>query len=144
MSEAANPANVTTLTTRETELAVLALQSLKNGFIQIDEEKFAKMGGYSNARSANVCFANLKKKLNTATVEAHYVAAGAGGGAQKAITPKKGSRGTTNPKTPAKRKADDNSDATPTKRSKDDSQVKEDDGDEEVSATSEAVKDEEV
>ncbi|KAL8801614.1 MAG: hypothetical protein Q9182_004344 [Xanthomendoza sp. 2 TL-2023] len=144
MSEETKPVNCTALTTRETELAVLALQSLKNGFIQIDEEKFARMGGYSNARSANVCFANLKKKLNTATVEAHYVAAGTGGGPLKVTTPKKGSRGSTKPKTPTKRKADDNSDATPTKRSKGGDQAKEEDQDEELSAASETLKDEEV
>ncbi|KAL8677758.1 MAG: hypothetical protein Q9186_005843 [Xanthomendoza sp. 1 TL-2023] len=143
MSEATTTAKTTALTARETELAVLALQSLKNGFIQIDEGKFAKLGGYSNARSANVCFANLKKKLNAATEEEHYVAAGTGGAAAKA-TPKKGTRGKTNPKTPTKRKADDNFDSTPTKRSKDGNQVKEEDQDGEASTPLEAVNDNEV
>ncbi|KAL8785873.1 MAG: hypothetical protein Q9213_003105 [Squamulea squamosa] len=119
MSEKVTAAEKISLTIRETELAVIALQALKHGKVDLDEAKFAQMAGYSNAKSANVCFANLKRKLNTATLEVHYVAAGTG-----AATPKK-PRAKASPKpqanetsTPSKRKSHPTEDKTPTKRSK--------------------------
>ncbi|KAL8726808.1 MAG: hypothetical protein Q9166_006490 [cf. Caloplaca sp. 2 TL-2023] len=95
-------ANTASLSTRETEQAVIAIQCLKHGKIELDEAKFAKMAGYSNAHSASVSFTNLKKKLNSATEDNYHIAAGASG-----TTPKKPARKPRTPKnTPTKPKAD--------------------------------------
>ncbi|KAI4280477.1 MAG: hypothetical protein L6R38_004423 [Xanthoria sp. 2 TBL-2021] len=142
MSEEKNPAT-TSLTIRETELAVIALQALKNGKVDLDEAKFAQMAGYSTTNSAKVCFANLKRKLNEATVAAYYVAAGTGGSPK--TTPKK-PRAKASPKSkvdtpidgsPTKRKEYPTEETTPAKRSKPDGYVKKEEDAEEASAATE-------
>ncbi|CAO1596274.1 hypothetical protein XANCAGTX0491_000125 [Xanthoria calcicola] len=130
MSKEANPTK-TSLTIRETELAVIALQALKNdGKVDLDDDKFAQMAGYGTTNSARVCFANLKRKLNAATVNAYYVAAGTGGTPK--ATPKKprakaGSKSKSDTPvddSPTKRKEYPTEETTPTKRSKSDGYVK--------------------
>ncbi|KAI4271409.1 MAG: hypothetical protein LQ337_006032 [Flavoplaca oasis] len=142
MSEEATPTK-TSLTVRETELAVVALQALKNGKVELDDAKFAQMAGYSSLNSAKVCFANLKRKLNEATESAYYVAAGTGG-TQKA-TPKK-PRAKPSPKSkadspvdgsPSKRKQQSAEDTTPSKRVKVEASVKKEEGAEEASDAAE-------
>ncbi|KAL8773668.1 MAG: hypothetical protein Q9209_001434 [Squamulea sp. 1 TL-2023] len=133
MSEKVTAAEKISLTIRETELAVIALQSLKHGKVDLDEAKFAQMAGYSNAKSANVCFANLKKKLNTATLEAHYVAAGTGAPTPKKPRAKPSAKSQVNEtSTPSKRKSHPTEDTTPTKRSKDEKYVKKEEDAEEA------------
>lgn len=115
------------------------------GVFQLDEAKFAQMAGYSTTNSAKVCFANLKRKLNEATVTAYYVAAGTGG-TPKVSTPKK-PRAKAGPKskvdTPVddspttKRKEHPAEETTPSKRTKPDGYVKKEEDAEEASAATE-------
>ena len=169
-------AEKTSLTIRETELAVIALQALKNGKVdvsspklplafimlflllssgsvlythmltavfQLDEDKFAQMAGYSNARSASVCFSNLKRKLNAATVSAYFVAAGTGGTPR--ATPKKpraksGAKSqvdTPIAESPTKRKNHPSEETTPSKRAKSEGYVKKEEDADEASAATE-------
>ena len=97
---------------------------------QLDDDKFAQMAGYGTTNSARVCFANLKRKLNAATVNAYYVAAGTGGTPK--ATPKKprakaGSKSKMDSPvddSPTKRKEYPTEETTPAKRSKSDGYVK--------------------
>lgn len=170
MSQETNPTK-TSLTMRETELAVIALQALKNdgkvdvgsprlpstlishhvsvtmglllyvcnvalyehmltAVFQLDDDKFAQMAGYGTTNSARVCFANLKRKLNAATVNAYYVAAGTGG-TPKATPKKPRAKAASKSKldspvddSPTKRKEYPTEETTPAKRSKADGYVK--------------------
>ncbi|KAL8851002.1 MAG: hypothetical protein Q9221_004085 [Calogaya cf. arnoldii] len=136
-------AEKTSLTIRETELAVIALQALKNGKVDLDEDKFAQMAGYSNARSASVCFSNLKRKLNAATVSTYFVAAGTGGTPR--ATPKKpraksGAKSqvdTPIAESPTKRKNHPSEETTPSKRAKSEGYVKKEEDADEASAATE-------
>ncbi|KAL8652614.1 MAG: hypothetical protein Q9226_004195 [Calogaya cf. arnoldii] len=136
-------AEKTSLTIRETELAVIALQALKNGKVDLDEDKFAQMAGYSNARSASVCFSNLKRKLNAATVSAYFVAAGTGGTPK--ATPKKpraksGAKSQADNQiddSPTKRKNHPSEETTPSKRAKSEGYVKKEEDADEASAATE-------
>ncbi|KAL8996927.1 MAG: hypothetical protein Q9169_003686 [Polycauliona sp. 2 TL-2023] len=147
MSEETVP-GTTSLTIRETELGIIALQALKSK-VDLDIDKFATMAGYSSIASAQVCFANLKRKLNAATTTTYYVAAGspASSGPTPKSTPKKprtkagakaaarGKAVTPAEDSPTKRKGSPTEDATPTKRvKKEDIVKKEEDADEESPA----------
>ncbi|KAL8806464.1 MAG: hypothetical protein Q9200_005035 [Gallowayella weberi] len=138
---------VSTLTKREVELAVAALQSLDGGSIKLDMDKFVALTNYANVHSASVHFSSLKKKLSNATKENYFVASPDAKTAK--ATPQKGGSGKTNPKskdpeTPTKHKASEDLHSTSAKRTKKVNHFKKEDQDEEVSATSEPVKDEEV
>lgn len=97
---------------------------------QLDDDKFAQMAGYGTTNSARVCFANLKRKLNAATVNAYYVAAGTGG-TPKATPKKPRAKAASKSKpdtpvddSPTKRKEYPTEETTPSKRSKSDGYVK--------------------
>ncbi|KAL8669423.1 MAG: hypothetical protein Q9168_005980 [Polycauliona sp. 1 TL-2023] len=144
------PAPVTTsLTIRETELAVIALQALKNGKVDLDDDKFTQMAGYTSVNSARVCFANLRKKLNAATTSTYFVANGSAAATPKVATPRKPrakaapkakDETTSTEKSPTKRKGTPLKEGTPKKRSKKEAAVKKEEGDEDVDAASDATK----
>ncbi|KAL8901649.1 MAG: hypothetical protein Q9207_005090 [Kuettlingeria erythrocarpa] len=74
MSEEGKPEKVA-LTTRESELVVIAMQCLAGGVkVQLDWEKFTQMADYKNANSARTNFQAVIKKLSEGTVDKIYVA----------------------------------------------------------------------
>ncbi|KAL8714528.1 MAG: hypothetical protein Q9220_001476 [cf. Caloplaca sp. 1 TL-2023] len=61
------------LTVRETELAVAMIQSLEGCEIKLDWNKFVKLTGFANEKSARASVQALKRNLSSIYNEAYYV-----------------------------------------------------------------------
>ncbi|KAL9030879.1 MAG: hypothetical protein Q9180_006864, partial [Flavoplaca navasiana] len=69
----------TSLSPRETELLIIALQCLEGGEIKVNYDKFAKMAEYNNRKSACTILGGLiKHKITSSTVDNFSVASGTG------------------------------------------------------------------
>ncbi|KAI4273839.1 MAG: hypothetical protein LQ337_004351 [Flavoplaca oasis] len=78
MTESYNPTK-TSLSPRETELLIIALQCLEGGEIKVNYDKFAKMAEYNNRKSACTILGGLiKHKITSSTVDNFSVASGTG------------------------------------------------------------------
>ncbi|KAL8917467.1 MAG: hypothetical protein Q9172_005847 [Xanthocarpia lactea] len=113
-------ATTTLLSNREVAHIVAAFQSLKDGEINLDWDKFVALSEYSTVNSARSHFSGLKKKLSLATTDNYYVASTTNGTPNS--TPRKPrGKGPTKSKAddkPTKRKDPPTEDNTPSKRSK--------------------------
>ncbi|KAJ4363702.1 hypothetical protein N0V95_001017 [Ascochyta clinopodiicola] len=108
-------------TERELQILGWAMQSLKSGPPEIDNDKLAAFAGMTNPRSAGNAWATLKKKLMTSGDGAPPTPKKAAASRKKAVKDDAGEDGEATPKkTPRKRvnKEPEDGDASPKKRSR--------------------------
>ncbi|XPS70557.1 hypothetical protein M3J09_002770 [Ascochyta lentis] len=118
-SPASGSSEAPKFTERELQLLGWAMQSLKSGPPEIDNEKLATFAGMSNPRSAGNAWANLKKKLMVSGDGAPPTPKKAAASRKKATKDDAGEDGEATPKkTPRKRanKEPEDGDASPKKR----------------------------
>ncbi|KAL9017678.1 MAG: hypothetical protein Q9185_005012 [Variospora sp. 1 TL-2023] len=104
----------TPLTSRETELLIIAFQCLEDGDIKIDYDKFAKMAEYEKRKTAVTILGGLiKRKISSSTVDSFSVVANSkagGNGAGGSPIKKRAAAAAAAPKKPKASTTKDNQD----------------------------------
>ncbi|UPX11616.1 uncharacterized protein EKO05_0002213 [Ascochyta rabiei] len=106
-------------TERDLQLLSWAMQSLKSGPPEIDNDKLAAFAGMSNPRSAGNAWSNLKKKLMTSGDSPPPTPKKAAASRKKAVKDDAGEDGEATPKKALRKRANkepEDSDASPKKK----------------------------